>query len=82
MTEAMASGEASLGEAGAAMQLPQAQGQAEDVPCARLASLTLEKPTCVICLGMAGSGKATFVQVRTRRLGVSRSWKTSVCVQR
>ena len=70
MAEAMASGEASLSGAGAAMQLPQAQGQAEEVPCARLASLTLEeKPTCVICLGMAGSGKTTFVQVRTRRLG-------------
>ncbi len=24
-----------------------------------------ERPTCVICLGMAGSGKTTFVQVRT-----------------
>ena len=29
MAEAMASGEASLSEAGAAMQLPQAQGQAD-----------------------------------------------------
>ena len=23
-----------------------------------------DRPTCVICLGMAGSGKTTFVQVR------------------
>ena len=23
-----------------------------------------ERPTCVICLGMAGSGKTTFVQVK------------------
>ena len=23
-----------------------------------------EKPTCILCLGMAGSGKTTFVQVR------------------
>lgn len=22
-----------------------------------------EKPTCILCLGMAGSGKTTFVQV-------------------
>ena len=22
------------------------------------------KPTCIICLGMAGSGKTTFVQVK------------------
>ena len=24
---------------------------------------TSNKPTCIICLGMAGSGKTTFVQV-------------------
>ena len=36
-----------------------------EAPCARLPSLPLEdKPTCIICLGMAGSGKTTFVQVR------------------
>ena len=23
-----------------------------------------KKPTCIICLGMAGSGKTTFVQVK------------------
>ena len=23
-----------------------------------------EKPTCILCLGMAGSGKTTFVQVQ------------------
>ena len=26
---------------------------------------TSSKPTCIICLGMAGSGKTTFVQVRS-----------------
>ena len=24
-----------------------------------------ERPTCILCLGMAGSGKTTFVQVET-----------------
>lgn len=24
-----------------------------------------EKPTCILCLGMAGSGKTTFVQVHS-----------------
>ena len=27
------------------------------------ASSLASKPTCIICLGMAGSGKTTFVQV-------------------
>lgn len=26
-----------------------------------------EKPTCILCLGMAGSGKTTFVQVYVKR---------------
>lgn len=30
-----------------------------------------EKPTCILCLGMAGSGKTTFVQVFFKVLG---SW--------
>ena len=28
-----------------------------------------EKPTCVVCLGMAGSGKTTFMQVRSSNCG-------------
>ncbi len=36
-------------------------------PCAQLSSLPLEKrPTCIICLGMAGSGKTTFVGVNKK----------------
>lgn len=27
-----------------------------------------EKPTCILCLGMAGSGKTTFVQVHFESL--------------
>ncbi len=30
-----------------------------------------ERPTCVICLGMAGSGKTTFVQVGILDVGVA-----------
>ena len=37
--------------------LPTAQGSVADVT-------RTSKPTCIICLGMAGSGKTTFVQVR------------------
>lgn len=32
-----------------------------------------EKPTCILCLGMAGSGKTTFVQVHFESL-VKSSW--------
>ena len=28
-----------------------------------------EKPTCIVCLGMAGSGKTTFMQVRSSNCG-------------
>jgi len=27
------------------------------------AAVTSDKPTCIVCLGMAGSGKTTFMQV-------------------
>ena len=33
-------------------------------PVASSATPITERPTCVICLGMAGSGKTTFVQVK------------------
>jgi len=26
-------------------------------------AVTSDKPTCIVCLGMAGSGKTTFMQV-------------------
>ena len=43
-----------------------AEGSDPQVPCAQPSSLPLEsRPTCVICLGMAGSGKTTFVGVGT-----------------
>ena len=29
-----------------------------------------ERPTCIICLGMAGSGKTTFVQVQIKTRGI------------
>ena len=32
-----------------------------------------EKPTCILCLGMAGSGKTTFVQVHFESLVKSRA---------
>ena len=33
---------------------------------ARIPDIPLaSRPTCIICLGMAGSGKTTFVQVRS-----------------
>ena len=39
-------------------------GAGEAVGAARLPDIPLEqRPTCLICLGMAGSGKTTFVQV-------------------
>ena len=28
-----------------------------------------DKPTCIVCLGMAGSGKTTFMQVRRNDCG-------------
>lgn len=63
MAEATAYSEASSASEASRAGL-QPHSSAAEVPCARLASLTLEeKPTCIICLGMAGSGKTTFVQV-------------------
>ena len=39
-------------------------GSNESPGAARLANLPMaDRPTCIICLGMAGSGKTTFVQV-------------------
>ena len=34
------------------------------------AAVTKDKPTCIVCLGMAGSGKTTFMQVRNTDCGV------------
>ena len=44
--------------------------EAPEVPGSSSSSSSCEsslsnRPTCIICLGMAGSGKTTFVQVRT-----------------
>ena len=48
-----------------------AEAQSSPSQCA-LASLTLEeKPTCIIVLGMAGSGKTTFIQVVASEVMVS-----------
>ena len=54
MAEAMEAGSSPAGESATA-----AVGAARlpDIPVAN-------RPTCIICLGMAGSGKTTFVQVR------------------
>ena len=52
MAEAMDEGSAGTGnDAGEPETMP-----LSEIPLA-------ERPTCVICLGMAGSGKTTFVQV-------------------
>lgn len=53
-----------MAEAGVSSGLQPAAEPPGSVAEAQLPSLAMEdKPTCIICLGMAGSGKTTFVQV-------------------
>lgn len=57
-----------------ATDLPEASGAGTDdiPPAAGAAAAARDKPVCLIVLGMAGSGKTTFVQVRRlRRLAVA-----------
>ena len=42
---------------------PSTSEQASEVPSNANREQTANKPTCIICLGMAGSGKTTFMQV-------------------
>lgn len=52
-------------DSGAPPPPPSPSSSSEGKLCADMSSLSLEeKPTCIICLGMAGSGKTTFVQVK------------------
>lgn len=59
-----------------ATDLPEASAAGTDgtPPAAGAAAAARDKPVCLIVLGMAGSGKTTFVQVRRlRRLTVANS---------
>ena len=51
---------ASVEAVGAAVGAPP---EADRQPAAMVETPVTERPTCVIILGMAGSGKTTFVQV-------------------
>ena len=42
---------------------PSTSEQASEAPSNGNREQTANKPTCIICLGMAGSGKTTFMQV-------------------
>ena len=42
---------------------PSTSEQASKLPSDAKGEKIANKPTCIICLGMAGSGKTTFMQV-------------------
>ncbi len=45
---------------------PQPTPEVPETGAARIPDLPLAvRPTCIICMGMAGSGKTTFIQVRS-----------------
>ena len=52
--------EASGGEGGSSSNVAYSDGKIDESVSVESQK---EKPTCILCLGMAGSGKTTFVQV-------------------
>ena len=51
------------------MDIPDTPNASDQASCSKESSMG-EKPACIVCLGMVGSGKATFIQVKVLIVGL------------